>query len=41
MSAIALDNAVVLSWCLHDEEEPLAEQAMQCVIEYGAVVPGV
>lgn len=42
MSAIVLDNSVVLSWCLEDEEaEPLAEQAMHRVNQYGAVVPGI
>lgn len=40
MSAIVLDNSVVLSWCLEDETEPLAEQAMHHVNQYGAVVPG-
>ena len=41
MSAIVLDNSVVLSWCLQDETEPLAEQAMHRVIEHGAIVPGI
>ena len=41
MSAIALDNSIVLSRCLQDEAEPLAEEAMQRVIAYGAVVPGI
>lgn len=40
MSSIVLDNSVVLSWCLQDEAEQLAEQAMRRVIEYGAIVPG-
>ena len=39
MSAIVLDNSVVLSWCLQDEREPLAERAMDRVVEHGAVVP--
>ena len=39
MSAIVLDNSVVLSWCLQDEGEPLAERAMHRVVEHGAVVP--
>ena len=41
MSAIVLDNSVILSWCLQDETEPLAENAMHRVVEYGAVVPGI
>ena len=36
-----LDVSVVLSWCLQDETEPLAEQAMRRVTEYGATVPGI
>lgn len=35
-----LDNSVVLSWCREDETNPLAEQPMHHVIEYGAIVPG-
>ena len=41
MSAIVLDNSVVLSWCLQDEAEPLAEQALHRVNESGAIVPGI
>lgn len=41
MSAIVLDNSVVLSWCLQDEAEPLAEQAMHRVVESGAIVSGI
>ena len=40
MSAIVLDNSVVLARCLQDETEPIAEQAMHRVNRYGAVVPG-
>lgn len=41
MSAIVLDNSVILSWCLQDETDPLAEQAMLRTVEHGAVVPGI
>lgn len=41
MSAIILDNSVILSWCLQDETEPLAEQAMHRVVEHGAVAPSI
>lgn len=41
MSAIVLDVSVVLSWCLQDETEPLADQAMRDVTEHGAIVPGI
>lgn len=41
MSHIVLDNSIVLSWCLADENNPIAERAMQLVIEHGAVVPGI
>ena len=41
MSAIVLDNSVILSWCLQDETDPLAEQALLCTVEHGAVVPGI
>ena len=41
MTRIVLDNSVVLTWCLADEHHPIAERAMQLVIEHGAVVPGI
>lgn len=41
MSAIVLDNSVVLSWRLQDETQPLAEQVMHRVKRFGAVVPGI
>ena len=41
MSAIVLDNSVILSWCLQDQTDPVAEQAMLRVVEHGAVVPGI
>lgn len=41
MSAIVRVNYAVLSWCLEDETEPLAEQAMHHVNQYGAFVPGI
>ncbi len=41
MNAIVLDNSVVLSWCLQDEKDPLAEHAMDRAIKHGAVVPGI
>ena len=41
MTRIVLDNSVVLTWCLADEHHPIAERAMQLVIEQGAVVPGI
>ena len=41
MRHIVLDNSVILSWCLADESDPVAEQAMQRVIAHGAVLPGI
>ncbi len=41
MTAIVLDNSVVLSWCLADEVDPLAQRALQLTIEQGAVAPRV
>ena len=41
MSAIVLDNSVVLSWRLQDETQPLAEQVTHRVKRFGAVVPGI
>lgn len=38
---IVVDNSIVLSWCLADESDVLADRAMQHVIEDGAVVPGI
>lgn len=39
MSAVVLDNSVVLCWCLADEVDPLAHRALLLTIEQGAVVP--
>ena len=39
MTAIVLDASVFLSWCIGDEEEPAAVDAMQRVVAGGAVVP--
>ncbi len=41
MTPIVLDNSIVLSWCLADESNPVAERAMQLVVARGAVVPGI
>ena len=41
MTHVVLDNSIVLSWCLADENHPIAEKAMRIVIEDGAVVPGI
>ena len=38
---IVVDNSVVLCWCLADESDPLADKAMQRVVNDGAVVPGI
>ena len=38
---MVLDNSIVLSWCLTDEDHPVAEKAMRIVVEDGAVVPGI
>jgi predicted nucleic acid-binding protein len=38
---IVVDNSIVMSWCLADESDPLADRAMQHVTEDGAVVPGI
>ena len=40
MSALVIDNSIVLAWCLANERHPLAEQAMDLTLERGAVVPG-
>lgn len=39
MSAVVLDNSVVLCWCLADEVDPLAHRALLLTIEQGAVAP--
>lgn len=39
MSAVVLDNSVVLCWCLADEVDPLAQRALLLTIEHGAVAP--
>ena len=39
MTAIVIDNSVFLSWCLGDEDDATAAQAMQRVAEEGGVVP--
>ena len=36
-----LDSSIVLSWCLQDGTDPIAEQAMRRVTEQGAIVPGI
>ena len=41
MTAVVLDASVVLSWCLGDEHDALANRAMQRTIDQGAVVPGI
>lgn len=41
MSALVIDNSVVLAWCLADEEHPTAERAMRLCAEEGAVVPSI
>ena len=41
MSALVLDNSVVLAWCLADERHALADQAMELTLERGALVPAV
>ena len=38
---IVVDNSVVLCWCLADESDPVADRAMQRVVNDGAVVPGI
>ena len=39
MTAIVIDNSVFLSWCLGDEDDATAAQAMKRVAEEGGVVP--
>ena len=41
MSRIVVDNSIFLSWCLADENDPIAERAMELTIEQGAIVPGI
>ena len=41
MTAIVIDNSVVLAWCLADESDALADAAMDVVADRGAVVPGI
>lgn len=41
MSALVIDNSIVLAWCLADESHAVAEDAMHAVIEDGASVPGI
>lgn len=41
MTHVVLDNSIVLSWCLADENNPRADRAMQLVVDHGAVVPGI
>ena len=39
MTAVVLDNSIVLCWCLADEVDPLARSALLSTIEQGAVAP--
>lgn len=39
--SIVVDNSVVLCWCLADESDPVADRAMQRVVNDGAIVPGI
>ena len=41
MTQIVPDNSIILAWCLAEENDPIAERAMQLVIAQGAVVPGI
>ena len=41
MTGLVLDNSIVLSWCLADEDDALASRAMKLTIDHGAVVPGI
>ena len=36
---LVLDASVAISWCLADEDDPLAELAMRMTLEHFAVVP--
>lgn len=37
--SLVIDASVALSWCLADEDDPLAESAMRLTLEHFAVVP--
>ena len=39
MTAIVIDNSVFLSWCLGDEDDATAAEAMQRVADEGGLVP--
>jgi len=39
LSAVVLDNSIVLCWCLADEVDPLAHRALLLTIAQGAVAP--
>ena len=41
MTGLVLDDSVVLSWCLADEDDALASRAMKLAIDHGAIVPGI
>ena len=41
MTGLVLDNSIVLSWCLADEDDALANRAIKLTIDHGAVVPGI
>ena len=41
MTGLVLDNSIVLSWCLADEDDALANRAMKLAIDHGAIVPGI
>ena len=36
---LVIDASVAISWCLSDEDDPLAELAMHMTLEHFAVVP--
>ncbi len=36
---IVIDNSVFLTWCMGDENDPVAENAMVRIFEEGGVVP--
>lgn len=36
---LVIDASVAISWCLSDEDDPLAELAMRMTLEHFAVVP--
>ncbi len=41
MTALVLDNSVILGWCLTDEHHPLAERAIRIAMDGGGVMPGI